>query len=594
MGYLSLVNTKMGSDSSPRFSRGNTLPLTQLPFGMVSFCPQTELIPDRYEWFFSPKAPYLEGIRLTHQPSQWIGDYGTVLFTPQRDVICDTPPLAWSGYRIDESILRPDLLKITFIRPECTFELTPTERCAALRLAYQDPKDAYLSVFNIHGRTEFSFDKDQNTLFGTNDYHAKGDAKDFKMYFAIRFLSGIDPDSSYEVENGFHLSVNSENVEARVAISYISYDMALTSLERECAGLSFDKIRELAKEAWEKRLSVLKAPSECDEQIFYSCLYRTFLFPHKAHEIGKDGECVHYSPADAKVYSGVRYTDQGYWDTYRTSFPLFAITAPDDYEDFLKGALNDYKECGYLPRWSAMGEVGCMPSTLIDAVIADAAIKGIGSKELHRELLFAMIHHANIPSKDKRYGRSGIEHYLKYGYVPCDFCKESVNLTLDFAYGDWCIATVAKTIGEDAIAEEYFKRSESYKNLFDPEAKFMRPKDSFGAFKKNFDSISWGGDYTEGSAWQTTFAVPHALDALIELFGGRDEFKKRLDELFSQKPRYRVGGYGSEIHEMTEMASVDLGQCAISNQPSFSIPFLYAYIGETEKSDAIVKEILSK
>ncbi|MBO5212511.1 MAG: GH92 family glycosyl hydrolase [Clostridia bacterium] len=596
MNYISYVNTKMGSDSSPRFSRGNTLPLTQLPFGMISFCPQTERLSEKREWFFSPNAPYLEGVRLTHQPSPWIDDYATVLFTPQNDVISDTPAGAWSGYRIEESVFRPDFLKIKFLRSECTLELTPTERCAAIRLTYENMLKPYFSVFNIYGNAEFDLDKGSLTLFGTNDYCAKGDVKDFKMYYAIRFLNGIDPERSYKTENAFHVSVNSKNVEARIAISYISFDMALASLERECGSLSFNELQKVAESVWEKRLSCIEAPikTERDMRIFYSCLYRTFLYPHAAFELDNNGQCVHYSPYDAKTREGVRYTGYGFWDVYRTSFPLFAITAPDFYEKFLESALNDYKECGYLPRWSALGEVGCMPSTLIDATIADAAARGIGSRELLNELLFAMIHHATTPSKDKRYGRSGIEHYLKYGYVPCDLEKESVNLTLDFAYGDWCIARVAGILGYTDIEKEYLKRSESYKNLFDPETKFMRPKDSLGNFKEDFDPLSWGGDYTEGCAWQTTFAVPHALDSLIEMIGGRDAFLKRLDETVYQAPRYRVGGYGSEIHEMTEMASVELGQCAISNQPSFSIPFLYEYIGEQEKCDALLTKILAE
>ena len=232
-----------------------------------------------------------------------------------------------------------------------------------------------------------------------------------------------------------------------------------------------------------------------------------------------------------------------------------------------------------------------MPSTLIDAVIADAVVKEIGSKALHNELLEAMIKHANTKAPSRRFGREGIEEYLKYGYVPYDKCGESVNLTVDFSYGDFCIATVAKALGKMDIYEEYMKRAKSYTALFDKQTCFLRAKASSGEFRPNFSPYEWGFGYTESCAWQGTLAPVHDIEGLCELFGGKDKLLSRLDEIFDAKPIFEVGSYGAEIHEMSEMAQVDFGQCAISNQPSFAIPYMYAYLGEKEKSEHWVRRI---
>ena len=590
--YLKYVNVKMGTDSVPRFSRGNTLPLAQLPFGMASFCPQTERISGQEEWFFSPTKPYLEGIRLTHQPSPWIGDYGTMLFTPQRGVIADTPSLAWSGYRINDSELSPDYIKVGFLRSQCKLELTPSERGAAISLNYENSGGNVFSILNLGGSLTFDYDEASSTLFGTSSYYSKGDAKDFKMYFVVKFADDVvDFCKINEEKCACHIGIRGKTADIRVSTSYISREMAISNLEGELLG-TFDEIRANARKEWEARLGLIKIEAdERKKRIFYSCMYRAFLFPRKMHEI-ENGKPVHYSPTLNKKCDGVMYTDTGFWDTSRTQFPLFSLIAREDYEEMLKGFLNVYYESGYLPRWHSLGEVGCMPSTLIDSVIADAVVNGIGDKALHRELLFAMIKHATVPSSEKRYGREGIAEYLKYGYVPCDMYRESVNLTLDFSYGDYCIATVAKALGENEIYSEYIKRSQNYKKIFDRETGFMRPKRSDGGFKDAFDPLKWGEDYTESSAYQATLFVPHDVEGLASLMGGRERFLSFLEDMIKMKPLYRVDGYGCEIHEMTEMAQMDMGQCAISNQPSFSIPYLFSALGEHEKARALVDYIL--
>ena len=584
MGYLNFVNTKMGTNSEMSFSRGNTLPLCQLPFGMCGFCPQTE-IPENPTWFYNPNKDYIEGVRLTHQPSPWIGDYGPLLFSCTRGAFASPQKVKFTN----EELL-PHHIKYT-LSCGTSFEFAPCERGGTFIASALDSGDAVFSVFSVLGNT--SFEVKGNVLHVTNDYTDKSDALSFTQHTVISFKGAKM--RKFDVKNGScHVSFKGK-ISGAIAISYVSYEQALLELSRV---ESFEKTLKNAEDVWEKSLSKIEIESENKTQvgIFYSCMYRTLLFPHMAYEIDKEGNPIHFSPRISEVKEGFRYTDYGFWDTYRTSIPLFAIIARDELEEMLRGFLCDYLEGGYLPRWTSLGEVGCMPSTLIDGAIAEAVINGVGSRELHEGLLRGMLHHANVQSADKRYGREHLNKYLELGYVPYTEGHESVNLSLDFAYGDWCIATVAKSLGYDDIASEYFKRANGWEKLFDNETGFVVARDEQGNKRDDFDPFVWGHDYTESSAYQNIFGAPHALDRILELLGGKEKTISRLDEIFNTPPEFKHGRYGCEIHEMTEMAKAPngLGQCAISNQPSFTIPFLYSYYGDLEKSDYYVKKIATE
>ena len=458
MKYLPYVNIKMGTRSVPRYSNGNTLPLTQLPFAMASFCPHTETKINCDAFFYNPDYPVMEGIRLTHQPSPWIRDYGTFMMMPQNDKIGDCGVDSWSGYRERDAVMRPDYLKFYFLRSGCTFELTPTERGGAIRLTLDNDRPSVLSFLPVHGNYTYRFDEATNTLLGTNDAHGMDVAVNFKMYFAIRFSEGSvrvdgNRDGGVGADRFFHVALGGRKAEARIGISYVSEEMALGAIDRECGEKSFDEIRAEAEEIWEERLHRIEIEPENEAQMrtFYSCLWRTFLFPHKAYEIDAGGRSVHYVPIDGSVREGVRYTDNGFWDTMRTVYPLFSLIAREEFAEMLEGFVNDYMDCGWLPRWVSIGEVGCMPSTLIDGVIAEAAVQGIGKKEVLQKALEGMLKHANEEAEDPRFGRNGACDYVRLGYVPSDRWKETVNLTQDAAYGDWCIATVAKTLGRDDL-----------------------------------------------------------------------------------------------------------------------------------------------
>lgn len=610
MDYLKHVNIKQGSKSLMRFSQGNTLPLVQRPFGFASFAPQTDT--NRGSWYYHPDDRSLEGIRLTHQPSPWIGDHGAIVMMPQTEKPYLNPGQRWSGFDPQKAVLEPDYLNVYLKRSFCDFELTPTEYGACVRVEFHKDFKRYLSILPVGRNCGYEYDEKNNRLLCYTDYN-QGKAYEkgiIKGYFVFQFEPDVIDTSETLVENGkekicrngtsiegentgIHLAVKSNNLTFTVATSFISCEQALLNLENDSKKYKgFDELRVQNKEIWNEYLGRIQIDAdEKSMRTFYSCMYRTFLYPHKAYEIDGNGKAVHYAPCVDRVLEGVRYTDNGFWDTYRTIYPFYSIVAKEELKEIIEGFVQDYIDGAWLPCWTAGDAKNCMPSTAIDAIIADVAVKGLISKELLEIAFKGMELHANNKAELAAYGRDGCEEYVKLGYVPCDKYRESVNLTLDAAYFDSCLATVADILGYADKKDYYMKRAVNYANIFDSETGFMRPKDSEGNFKPDFDPVSWGGDYTEAAAWQTSFAVQHDFEGYAKLLGGQDKLIEKLDEFFNAPVEYRVGGYGCEIHEMTEMAACDWGQCAISNQPSFHIPFIYNYFGHPEKTEYWLKRI---
>ena len=610
MKYCNFVNTKQGSKSVHRFSSGNTLPLVQLPFGMAAFAPQT--VENNVRWYYHPDSRSFEGIRLTHQPSPWIADYGAMVFMPQNRMIGGSDgENRWSGFRPQDAVLTPYYLKYRLLRSKCDFELAPTERGAVIRVSFDEDIPNYFSALPVKGMCSYRFDAKTNTLYATTDMHMSGEAVNFKNYIVLQFPEGsvdaektlISNDNKFRngtkcrgKKAGIHIALKEKVTEIKLATSYISFNQALLNLETELSGKTLDDVKTFAEEKWESYLSRVRIETK-DEKLFktfYSCMYRAFLYPHKCYEYDKNGNPIHYCPHDGSTKSGVRYTDNGFWDTYRTVYPFFALVAKDELREMLVAFINEYKESGWLPRWLSIGECGCMPSTLVDAVICDGAVKGFIDNDTLEVALEGMIKHSVTNAPHKRFGRNGAEEYCKLGYVSYETERESVNLTLDAAYGDWCIAEIAKILGKNDIEKEYRKRALNYQNLFDPETGFMRAKDKKGNFRPDFVANGWGRDYTEGSAWQNSFAVPHDIDGLAELYGGKDKLIEKIDELFAADPDYEIIGYDCEIHEITELAAIDFGQCAISNQPSFHIPYIYSALGNVEKTAYWVERLCNE
>ena len=610
MNYLQYVNIKQGTQSTNRFSQGNTLPLVQRPFGFASFAPQTDC--SRGGWFYHPQDRCFEGFRMTHQPSPWIGEHAPLNMLPQMGRPYAAYFKAWSSIDNKAAVLEPHYMKYYLNRSYVDYELTPTDYGAWVRLSFRRDEDRYMSFMYVRGFWyEYQYDTENHRLYiktGCENTQTF-DAGKLIGYYVIQFdEDSVDAEKTLieavgedKFEPGLsvsgsltaiHLALKKKNVEYTMAQSFISFEQALRNLQHDSVYASFEELREANAKLWNSYLSRVEVEAdEAKMKAFYSCLYRAFLFPHKAYEPDENGNPIHYAPSADKVIAGYRYTDNGFWDTYRTVYPFFSIAAPKECAQFLDGFIQDYRDGGWLPCWTAGDAKNCMPSTAIDAVITDLAVKGILSGELLETGFAGMEKHANNKSEKLAYGREGCEDYLKLGYVPYEKYKESVNLTLDAAYFDSCLATVADMLGDSEKAAKYRVRSKNYRNVFDPETGFMRAVDSNGNMRPNFSPFSWGGDYTEAAAWQTTFAVQHDIEGLAELMGGKEALLAKLDEFFAAPVEFLTGGYGREIHEMSEMAACDWGQCAISNQPSFHIPFMYAYLGEKEKADYWLEKI---
>lgn len=405
------------------------------------------------------------------------------------------------------------------------------------------------------------------------------------MHVCLRFDQPIKKQSF--LDQDLVLDFEQSQLQFSLATSFISEEQALINLPQS----SFDELKEETKRDWEyflHRFDIVDQ-GKIDRRMFDQALYRLFLFPQTFYELDAEGQEIHWDFSHQTVQPGKLFTNIGFWDVFRTSFPLLALMAPDTYHDFLEGFLNFYKETGFLPKWLAPDERGMMPGTLIDGVIADAAAKNL-IPDLEKDLFQAMLETAEKEDPSKRYGRQGAWDYQTLGYLPFDY-HESVSHSLDYSYSDFCIASLANKLQQEQVAQRYSQQSLNYQHLFDPETGYMRAKDRKGQFRPDFSPYTWGRDYAECSAIQNTLSVFHDIEGLKNLMGGQTAFTDYLTRLCQDQPFFDVTGYGYEIHEMSEMATAHFGQLAISNQPSFHIPYLFRYSDKPEYTSLLIKSL---
>ena len=333
-------------------------------------------------------------------------------------------------------------------------------------------------------------------------------------------------------------------------------------------------------------------------RVFYSCLYRSVLFPRSFYEIDSQGKTIHYSPYDGKVHDGYMFTDTGFWDTFRALFPLLNLVYPDVNVKIQAALANAYRESGFLPEWASPGHRDCMVGNNSASVVADALIKQNTPNEDVETLWQAVVHGANSSHPDvSSTGRLGYEYYNKLGYVPYDVgINESVARTLEYAYDDWCIYQMGRKLGKSAKELKPFKsRAMNYSSLFDSAGtQLMRGRLSSGEFQSPFNPFKWGDAFTEGNAWHYTWSVFHDIEGLIRLMGGRDVFNQMLDSVFALPPIFDFSYYGQIIHEIREMQIVDMGNYAHGNQPIQHAVYLYNYSGQPWKTQYWVRQIMNR
>ena len=614
------VTTLMGTQSDYALSTGNTYPAVALPWGMNFWTPQTGRMGDG--WTYTYGAHTLRGLKQTHQPSPWINDYGQFAVMPVRgdDKLDEESRQSWFSHQSE--VAKPYYYSVYLADHDIVAEVTPTERAAMMRFTFPESRESgvVIDAFDRGSRVEMV---DDRTVAGYTTRNSGGVPDNFRNWFVIRFdkpfdaIELTDSPSSYRAgsrplypEGGksvegehavakVHFATErGEQVTARIASSFISAEQAVCNLETELGADDFETVKQKAQARWDEVLGRIEVEGGSVDQLrtFYSCLYRSTLFPRKFYEIDEKGQPVHYSPYNGEVLPGYMYTDTGFWDTFRCLFPLLNLVYPSVNAEIQAGLANTYRESGFLPEWASPGHRGCMVGNNSASVVSDAILKGVtpaGDVETLYEAMMSgrMQVHPTVSST----GRLGHEYYNTLGYVPYDVnIPENAARTLEYAYDDWCIARVAKHLGRSDDAALLDKAAKNYRNLFDPETKLMRGRNADGTFQSPFSPYKWGDAFTEGNAWHYTWSVFHDVEGLAELMGGREEFGRMLDSVFVVPPIYDDSYYGFRIHEITEMQVANMGNYAHGNQPAQHMIYLYDYAGEPHKAQYWVREVMDR
>ncbi len=590
MNVVDYVNPLIGTDSTREFSHGNIYPAISMPFGMTTWTPQTG---EKHNgWIYQYHKKYINGFKATHQPSPWIGDYGDFAIMPaigSKNHLSTSIDERGTAFNHDNEEAHPYYYKVK-LENNIKVKFAPTEHCSCWKISYPDIQTANETPSLIidnwnHGNIECA----NNRIIGTATHSTGKTPDNFACYFVIDINQPFNFDINDEgitVLKFLNLD-NSKTVQLKIAISFISTEQAAINLDREIVKCSFQKVKEKAKKTWNDILSQITIESADEKQLktFYSVFYRTKLFPRIFYEFDKDNRIKHYSPYSGKVEDGVLYTDNGFWDTYRTVYPLFSILSPELDANIIQGWINAYKEGGWFPKWASPGYRECMIGTPMVNIITDALYKGINSFDIEKAYE-GCLRDATDSTGGYGWGRRELDSYIKLGYCADNVVIESASRTLEYAYNDFCMAQFAKYLRKEKDYQTFIERSENYKYIFDNSDKFIKGKSSDGSWEKNFNPIRWGGPakgggpYTEGNSWQYTFAVPYDVEGLIELMGGDNAFIEKLDALLDpENNKFEVGFYNNVIHEMTEMVACGMGQYEHNNQPVHQILYMYNYAG---------------
>ena len=608
---VDFVSTLVGTQSSYQLSTGNTYPAIAMPWGMNFWMPQTGKMGDG--WAYTYGAEKIRGLKQTHQPSPWINDYGqfSVMPTTGKIVFNEDKRASWFSHKAETA--RPYYYKVYLADYDLTAEMAPTERAVIMRMTFPQTDSASFVIDAFNRGSYIKVLPNEKKIVGYSTRNSGGVPKGFKNFFVMEFERPFD--YVYTVKDGV-ISASSttsscdhagaivgfktrrgEQVSVRIASSFISEEQAWINL-KELGNHSLDEIKEKGRQRWNDVLSRIEVQDDNIDHLrtFYSCLYRSLLFPRQFFEYNAAGHPVHYSPYNGEVLPGRMYTDTGFWDTFRSLFPLLNLMYPEVSQGVQEGLANAYKESGFLPEWASPGHRGCMVGNNSASVVADAYLKGIRGYDAET-LWQAVTHGANaVHPNVLSTGRWGFEHYNKLGYVPYDVkINESVARTLEYAYDDWCIYQLGLALGKPKKEiEVYRKRALNYRNVFDRETRLMRGRNSDGSFQTPFNPLKWGDAFTEGNSWHYTWSVFHDPQGLINLMGGKKVFNAMLDSVFNLPPIFDASAYGQVIHEIREMQIMNFGNYAHGNQPIQHATYLYDYSGEPWKTQYWVREVMDR
>lgn len=604
------VSTLVGTQSKFELSTGNTYPAVALPWGMNFWVPQTGKMGDGWQYTYT--ADKIRGLKQTHQPSPWINDYGQFSVMPTVGTVFDENKRAsWFSHKAETAT--PYYYSVYLADYDVTAEMTPTMRAAHMRFTYPETNEARLVVDAFDKGSYVKVIPEENKIIGYTTRNSGGVPSNFKNYFVMvfdrpfEFVSVVK--DSIILEGNHEISCDHagaivgwktkrhEQVKVKIASSFISHEQAERNLE-ELSGFQFDNTKAAACNQWNEVLGKIEVEDTDIDKLrtFYSCLYRSVLFPRSFYEIDSNGKPIHYSPYNGEVRPGYMFTDTGFWDTFRCLFPMLNLLYPSMNEKMQEGLVNTYLESGFLPEWASPGHRNCMVGNNSASIVADAYMKGLRNYDIE-ELWKAVVHGANaVHPEIKSTGRIGYEYYNKLGYVPCDVkINESAARTLEYAYDDWCIYQLGKKLGKPKKEIElYAKRAMNYRHLFDKEHRLMRGKNQNGTFQSSYNPLKWGDAFTEGNAWHYTWSVFHDIEGLITLMGGRNSFNEMLDSVFNLPPTFDDSYYGYPIHEIREMQIMNMGNYAHGNQPIQHMIYLYGFSGQPWKTQYWIREVMNR
>lgn len=609
--FTQYVNPLMGTQSTFELSTGNTYPAIAVPWGMNFWTPQTGKMGDGWQYTYT--ATKIRGFKQTHQPSPWINDYGQFSIMPVvgKPEFDEDKRASWFSHKGE--VAKPHYYKVYLAEHDVVTEMVPTERAAMFRFTFPESDASYVVIDAFNNGSSIQIIPSENKIIGYSTRNSGGVPENFKNYFVIVFDKPFTYKSSFngkELNEGVlsqtadHVgavigfkTAKGEKVHARIASSFISPEQAELNL-KELGNDNLETLAQKGQQAWNEMLGRIEVEGGSLDQyrMFYSCLYRSLLFPRKFYEIDAAGKVMHYSPTTGEVLPGYYYTDTGVWDTFRCLFPLLNLMYPSVNKEIQEGYLNAYRESGFYPEWASPGHRGCMVGNNTASVLADAYLKGIrveDSETLWKGLMAAVNGvHPTVNSS----GREGYNYYNELGYVPYDVkINENAARTLEYAYDDWCLYQLAKELKRPKKEINLFaKRAMNYKNLFDPETKLMRGKNKDGLFMKPFSPLKWGDAFTEGNSWHYTWSVFHDPQGLIDLMGGKETFVEMLDSVFNVPPVFDDSYYGQVIHEIREMTVMNMGNYAHGNQPIQHMIYLYNYAGQPWKAQYWLRQVMNR
>jgi predicted alpha-1,2-mannosidase len=605
------INPLMGTASKPSLSNGNTYPSIAVPWGMNFWTPQTGKMGDG--WAYTYDADKIRGFKQTHQPSPWMNDYGQFSVMPVTGKLRFNQDERASWYSHKAETVKPYYYSVYLADADVTTEIAPTERSAQFRFTFPKTDDSYVVIDAFDKGSYIKIIPSERKIVGYSTRHSHKVPENFKNYFVIYFDKPFTSASSWKGNDlqkdvleltadhagaivGFK-TAKGEQVNMKVASSFISIEQADISLKRELANDSFEVTKNKAKEVWNKTLSRISVEGGTIDQArtFYSCLYRTLFFPNKLYELDASNKIIHWSPYNGKTLPGYMFGGTGFWDTFRALYPFLNLMYPSINKEMQEGLANDFKEGGWLPEWSSPGLASVMVGNNSASVVADAYIKGMRGYDINT-LWDAVKHGADNEGPMPAVGRLGVKFYNELGYVPYDVkINENAARTLEYSYDDFAIYQLGKALGKPASEIDIFKkRAMNYKKLFDPSSGLMRGKNKDGSFQSPFNPFKWGDAFTEGNSWHYSWSVFQDIDGLSKLMGGKEKFVQKLDSVFTLPPIFDDSYYGGVIHEIREMQIANMGQYAHGNQPIQHMIYLYNYGGAPWKTQYWVRETMNR